>query len=75
MPWRRRVCPGCLLSGFPAFLGSQRPRPHAVAVDAADGVPPHASATLTLGVGYSLVSVVYLIWGGAHYATQFRLKG
>ena len=47
----------------------------AVAVDAAGGVPPDASATLTFGVGYSLVSVVYLIWGGAHYVTQFRLKG
>ena len=33
----------------------------AVAVDAAGGVPPDASTTLTLGVGYSLVSVVYLI--------------
>ena len=47
----------------------------AVAVDAAGGIPPDASATLTFGVGYSLVSLVYLILGGAHYVTQFRLKG
>ena len=46
-----------------------------VDADAANGVPPDASETLTLGVEYSLVSVVYLIWGGAHYVTQFRLQG
>ena len=39
------------------------------------GIPPDATPTLILGVQYSLVSVVYLIWGGAHYVTQFRLKG
>ena len=39
------------------------------------GVPPSVSPTLTFGVDYSLVSVVYLVWGGAHYVTQFRLKG
>lgn len=47
----------------------------AVDAEAAVGVPPDASPTLTLGVEYSLVSVVYLIWGRAHYVTQFRLKG
>ena len=47
----------------------------AVAHDAAVGVPPVASETLTMGVEYSLVSVVYLILGGCHYVTQFRLRG
>jgi len=28
-----------------------------------------------MGVEYSLVSVVYLILGGCHYVTQFRLRG
>ena len=46
-----------------------------VAPDAAVGVPPVASETLTMGVEYSLVSVVYLILGGCHYVTQFRLRG
>ena len=46
----------------------------AVAMEAEVGILPDASPTLTLGVEYSLVSVVYLIWGSAHYVTQFRLK-
>ena len=41
----------------------------AVAHDAAVGVPPVASETLTMRVEYSLVSVVYLILGGCHYVT------
>ena len=45
----------------------------AVAADAASGVPPDPSQTLTLGVEYSLVLVVYLKCGGAHYVMQFRL--
>ena len=58
-----------------AFLGPQRPRPlvyHRVRAEV--GIPPDTSS-LTLGVEYSLVSVAFLIWGGAHYVTQFRLKG
>ena len=47
----------------------------AVDAQAASGVPPDASETLTLGVEFSLVSVVYLILGGVHYVTQFRLQG
>ena len=34
----------------------------AVAADAASGIPPDPSQTLTLGVEYSLVSVVYLMY-------------
>ncbi|CAM9474263.1 unnamed protein product [Sphacelaria rigidula] len=47
----------------------------AAAVDAVVGISPDASETLSLGVEYSVVSVVYLIWVGAHYVTQFRLQG
>lgn len=42
---------------------------------APNGVPPNPSETLSLGAEYSLVSVVYLILGGCHYVTQFRLQG
>ena len=42
----------------------------AVAMEAEVGILPDASPTLTLGVEHSLVSVVYLIWGGAHYVTR-----
>jgi len=37
--------------------------------------PTTAPTALTMGVEYSLVSVVYLILGGCHYVTQFRLRG
>ena len=39
------------------------------------GIPPDSSPTLILGVEYPLVSVVFLMWGGAHCVTQFHLKG
>jgi len=64
LPWSEDSAPDRL------FFSSS-----AVAHYAASGVPPNASATITLGVEYSLVSVVYLVWGGAHYVTQFRLQG
>eukprot|EP00752_Nemacystus_decipiens_P006785 g6094.t1 len=48
----------------------------AVDADAVDGMPPDPSQKLTVAdVEYSLVSVVYLILGGVHYVTQFRLQG
>ena len=38
-------------------------------------MPSEASPTITLGVNYSLDSVVYLIAGGIHYyVRQFRLQ-
>ena len=45
----------------------------AVGVDAAGGIPPDASTTLTLGVGYSLVSGSVPHLSGEAYVTQFRL--
>lgn len=81
------VCPWCGIVpseycfwGFLPFSAATSPESlffssFQVAADAVVGVPPDPSENLTVGVEYSLVSVVYLILGGFHYVTQFRLKG
>lgn len=80
------ICPSCGIVpsdfcfwNFSPFSAANAPdrlfiSSTAVAADADIGVPPHASQRITMGVEYSLVAVVYHIWGGSHYVTQFLLQ-
>lgn len=47
----------------------------AVDHDADSGVPPRASPCIVMGAAYTLVSVLYLIFGGNHFVSQFRVQG
>ncbi|CAN0230599.1 unnamed protein product [Scytosiphon promiscuus] len=64
LPWTEATAPDRL------FLSSSP-----VASDAELGFPLEPSPTLLSGVKYSLVSVVYHVFGRTHYIKQFRLQG